>query len=129
MNEFSKTQMGRKFFERDVPGIVDGLKKTVEVLDKGMKTMEEIARDLRNKRVGEEGWKIGQKGEFKDEIIFTACLDDGTDYSIGQIVHGLQDVEYFLYVDGRHVTMKGVSNSFDTFHEALEAMADEAGLD
>jgi len=67
MSEFHKTQIGRKFYESDVPRIADALENHVSMQQETLKTLNHIAislKELTDAVLISQGKKIDPKNKL-----------------------------------------------------------------
>lgn len=135
MNEFHKTQMGKKFFDQDVPDMVNGLKKTYQTLDKAIVELNKIAQSMENKDARTEGnkerWLIGSYGKNDDVISMKIYSDMGDVFYIGKkhlITHNVRIdpvIMYYVYMDEEQMASPSSDGSYGSLQEALECIANE----
>lgn len=133
MDEFHKTQMGKKFYQRDIPDMVHGLKKTWKTLNKAVVELNKIARSLKNKDVRtdeDDGrWLIGSHGKNNDVIVYKMYTELGDVFYIGRKYGTIEDYRplniYYVYMDGKQMKSSSPDGSYESLIEALECISNE----
>jgi hypothetical protein len=133
MDEFHKTQMGKKFYQRDIPDMVRDLEKTWKTLDKAIVELNKIARSLENKDArtegNKEGWLVGSHGKNDDVIVYKIYGELGDTFYIGRKYGTTEKYEalnvYYVYMDKKQMKSPSLDGSYGSLQEAFECISNE----